>query len=164
MGELKVNKLKGGTDKITYLAKLVDDIEALESMLEAGAISKGPMHIGAEQEFCLVTDNWMPAPLAQEVLEGIADSHFTTELALYNLEINLDPLVLGGDCFSALKASLDTLLAKGKGSGFPPFRQNIAYGNPANPFRKIHGPQLYDAGGALPSVGPGNSRDPPRPY
>jgi len=107
-----VNKLKGGTDKITYLAKLVDDIEALEAMLEAGAISKGPMHIGAEQEFCLVTDNWMPAPVAQEVLKELADPHFTTELAQYNLEINLDPLVLEGACFSALKASMDTLLAK----------------------------------------------------
>ena len=43
-----------------------------------------------------------PAMLAMELLEAVADSHYTTELGLFNLEINLDPLAFGGDCLSRL--------------------------------------------------------------
>lgn len=112
MGEQHVKKLKDNPDRIAYLAKLIDDIEALENMLSAGAFSKAPLHVGAEQELCLIDGEGLPAPRAQEVLESLDDPRYTHELALYNLEINLDPLALEGRCFSDMHKILNELLAK----------------------------------------------------
>jgi CBS domain-containing protein len=75
---------------------------------------KDTIRIGAEQEFCLVDRNWEPSNEAMQVLEDIDDDHFTTEIALYNLELNLDPLVLTEDCFSQLHQKLDESLSKAR--------------------------------------------------
>ena len=48
---------------------------------------------------------------AIQILNEINDPHFTTELALFNLEINLDPIRLGANCFSKMKKQLDSLLS-----------------------------------------------------
>ena len=44
------------------------------------------------------------------MLAGIADGHFTTEVGAFNLELNLDPQVLEGDCFRRMEIQLDELL------------------------------------------------------
>jgi len=49
-----------------------------------------------------------------EVLKAINDPRFTTEIALYNLEANLDPLRLNEDCFSKMHKQLDRLMSKAK--------------------------------------------------
>ena len=49
---------------------------------------------------------------ALAVLAGIADGHFTTELGAFNLELNLDPQVLHGDCLRRMEAQLDELLRR----------------------------------------------------
>ncbi|MBT8205398.1 MAG: CBS domain-containing protein, partial [Eudoraea sp.] len=72
------------------------------------------LHVGAEQEFCLVNEVWNPTNKADEVLAEINDDHFTNELTRYNLEINLDPQVLEGTCFSKLQQDLNRLLQKAK--------------------------------------------------
>jgi CBS domain-containing protein/gamma-glutamylcysteine synthetase len=43
------------------------------------------------------------------VLERLADPHFTTELALFNLEMNADPQPFGDDGLSRMEAQLSTL-------------------------------------------------------
>jgi len=48
------------------------------------------------------------------ILEAIDDPHFTTELARYNLEINLDHFKLKDNCFQLLGNQLNTLLAKAR--------------------------------------------------
>lgn len=95
-----------------FTKHLLNDIKALDLMLERGMIESGITRIGAEQEFCLINENWRPAKTSEEILKGVNDPHFTTELAQYNLEINLDPLELKGDCFSATEQSLRDLLNK----------------------------------------------------
>ncbi len=95
-----------------YIKQLLIDIEALDHMLKNDMFEKRPIRIGAEQEFCLVDEGWQPSNKALEILEGVNDSHFTTEIALYNLEINLDPLPLKGRCFSEMHKQLDDLLEK----------------------------------------------------
>ena len=112
MGELKVKKLSSKADKVAYIDQLLIDIKALDEMLSKGMCEKEPIHIGAEQEFCLTDENWEPATNADALLKEIKDPHFTSELALYNLEINLDPLKLEGKCFSELHNQLKTLLKK----------------------------------------------------
>ncbi len=114
MGELQVEQLKGGKKKARYIKRLLNDIQALEEMYERDMFEKSPIRIGAEQEFCLVDTNWNPSDKAMEVLKALNDSYFTNELALYNLETNLDPLFLTRDCFSTMHQQLDDLLSKAR--------------------------------------------------
>ena len=67
-------------------------------MLDEGMIETDVRRIGAEQEMILVDDRRQPAPVSIEVLDRLNDPHFTTELATYNMECNLDPLLFGRDC------------------------------------------------------------------
>lgn len=112
MGELQVEKLRNNPLKARYIKQLLADITALEQILENKLFERSPIRIGAEQEFCLVDSSWQPSNKALEILGNIDDPHFTTELALYNLEINLDPIPLTGNCFSEMHLQLDHLLAK----------------------------------------------------
>ena len=73
---------------------------------------KGIQRIGAEQEFCLTNRNWEPSGRSAEVMKALQDPHFTHELAKYNLEINLDPVELKGDCFEQVENQLRELLGK----------------------------------------------------
>ena len=101
-------------DRRLYFQRLLTDIEALEKMLQEGMFLKEPIHMGAEQEFCLVDENWNPSDRAMEILEDIQEPHFTSELSLYNLEINLDPRPLTGTCFSDMHRQLNELLDYGQ--------------------------------------------------
>ena len=112
MGELKVIKLTNKVDKANYIHQLIKDIEALEIMIRDGLIEKSPIRIGAEQEFCLVNNEFLPSSNGLDILNAVDDEHFTTEIGNYNLELNLDPLELKGDCFSRLHKQLSNLLNK----------------------------------------------------
>ena len=112
MGELKVTKLTSKEDKANYIFHLLKDIEALDFMINNDLIEKSPIRIGAEQEFCLVNNEFLPSNNAVEILKDINDNHFTTEIGNYNLEINLDPIELKNDCFSKLHNQLTELLGK----------------------------------------------------
>ena len=114
MGDLKVIRLSTKEDKSNYIHQLVKDIDALDKMIEDGLIEKTPIRIGAEQEFCLINNDFKASHNSLEILKEINDDHFTTEIGNYNLEINLDPLELKGDCFSVLAKQLTDLLKKGK--------------------------------------------------
>ncbi len=89
---------------------LLKDLQALEQMLSEGLIESGVRRFGCEQEMFLVNRAWRPAPVAMEVLDRLDGDAFTTELARFNLEMNLEPLMLGGACFSTLQASIEELL------------------------------------------------------
>ena len=110
MGDHIINPGAGDDARLHFISHLLSDINSLEYMLQNRLIEDDVIRVGAEQELCLVNDHWRPAKKALEVLESINDPHFTSELALYNAEINLDPLTFEGDAFS----NLDTL---GVGAG-----------------------------------------------
>ncbi|WP_373521896.1 CBS domain-containing protein [Aquiflexum sp.] len=114
MGSLNVIILKSKKDKSEYFHMLIEDIKALEEMLQQGLIEKSPIRIGAEQEFFIVTNEFLPNNNALELLKEINDEHFTTEIGNFNLEINLDPIELKGDCFSQMHRQLSNLLDKAK--------------------------------------------------
>ncbi len=114
MGDLNVALLNTKKDKANYIYHLLNDIKALDILIERGLIEDGPLRIGAEQEFCMVNDQFLPESRSLEILEDIADDHFTTEIGNYNLEINLDAVELGGECFSKLHEQLEALLNKAK--------------------------------------------------
>ncbi|GAB5400397.1 MAG: glutamate-cysteine ligase family protein [Aureisphaera sp.] len=112
MGEQKVKTGLHYAGRAKFIKHLLSDINALELMLDKGLIEDDIYRIGSEQEFCLVTKHWRPSNKAEEILATVNDPHFTTELALFNLEINLDPVELKGECFSEVEKQLNSLLAK----------------------------------------------------
>ncbi len=117
MGDQSIQTAFSDVQKARFSAQLLEDLEALEYLLKNDKIEKGITRIGAEQEFCLVDDNGRPSTVAMELLDEIANDHFTSELALFNLEINLDPLKLEGDAFSRMQAQLESLLSLAKEKG-----------------------------------------------
>jgi CBS domain-containing protein/gamma-glutamyl:cysteine ligase YbdK (ATP-grasp superfamily) len=104
----------GLQDRRVAIRWMLQDLRALEQMLEDRAFESGVHRIGAEQEMFLVDASWQPAPGALDVLAAITDTHFTTEVGAFNLELNLDPQEFTGDCLSLVQAQLEELLAIGR--------------------------------------------------
>lgn len=112
MGELNIRSQSSREHRLTYINHLLDDIKSLEYMLKHNRIESGVIRLGAEQECCLVNNKWRPASNAKEIHEALDNHHFTTELAKYNIEINLDPFELVPSVFQKIKTQLDSLLKK----------------------------------------------------
>ena len=112
MGEHILQSKFDQDERKAFVQHLIDDIKALEILTEQGMIESDIVRIGAEQEMCLVDKNFRPAPVSLELIEKINDPHFTTELASYNLEANLDPFKLDKDCFPKVEKQLRELLGK----------------------------------------------------
>ncbi len=112
MGQQDLSIARDPESRKKFLKHLLHDVEAIELMLENAQFESGISRIGAEQEFCLVDKHFRPSLNSLQVLEKIADPHFTPELARYNLEINLDPLIFTENCLSTMENSLRNLLNK----------------------------------------------------
>ncbi len=95
-----------------FMKALLADVRVLEIMLEEGKVESGIRRIGAEQEMFLVDSAGRPAGKAMQVLERLQDPSFTTELALFNLELNLDPYLFGGNCLQQTEATLNQKLKR----------------------------------------------------
>lgn len=114
MGEQRVDTGSDPRELRVFMRSLLNDIHALDKMMAAGMIESGVRRIGAEQELFLVDHSWRVAPVSLEVLQRLADPHFTTEIAQFNLEINLDPTIFGGDCLSKMEKRLNALIASAR--------------------------------------------------
>jgi CBS domain-containing protein/gamma-glutamylcysteine synthetase len=106
VGQQIVNPELDARQRREFMRCLLDDLLALEHILENDLIETGVRRIGAEQELFLVDSHWRPAPAALKLLERLEDPRYTTELGLFNLEINLEPRVFGGRCLSILEQEL----------------------------------------------------------
>jgi CBS domain-containing protein/gamma-glutamylcysteine synthetase len=93
-----------------FMRALLEDVHALEKMLEGEWFETGVRRIGAEQEMFLIDRALRPANRALTLLEDLPRSAFTTELGQFNLELNLTPLVFQKDCLSRLEQELDQRL------------------------------------------------------
>ncbi|WP_375334183.1 CBS domain-containing protein [Flagellimonas sp. C4] len=103
-------------ERKVFVQHLINDIQALENMIADGLIEDDIVRIGAEQEMCIIKDDYRPSPNSLEILKEVDDSHFTTEFATYNIEANLDPYKLEKDCFATMEHQLRRLLHKVKES------------------------------------------------
>ena len=111
MGEQNVHRETDPKVLRTFMKHVLEDLRALEEMLSTeGLFEDNIRRIGAEQELFLVNNSWRPAPKAETILKNIKDSHFTTELAKFNIEANLDPVIFGGDCLNIMESQLQGLL------------------------------------------------------
>ena len=101
-----------GEARRKFMRAVLNDLRALESMLEGNLLERGVQRIGAEQELFLVDSVYHPAPGALKILERINDPHFTTELGLFNLEINADAQPFAGGGLRAMEQQLSALFQK----------------------------------------------------
>jgi CBS domain-containing protein/gamma-glutamyl:cysteine ligase YbdK (ATP-grasp superfamily) len=111
MGEHNVEQQFDEKKSQAFMKALLEDLRALEFMIETGRFETGVTRIGAEQEMFLIDRNLRPAAISLEVLDRAKDARLTTEIARFNLEANLTPLHLTGPCFSKMEGELRELLA-----------------------------------------------------
>jgi CBS domain-containing protein len=116
MGEHNVQQELDEQKEQLFMKALLDDLRALDYMLDNDLIESGVRRIGAEQEMFLVDENLRPAPVSVEVLQHAEDPRLTTEIARFNLEANLTPLGLSGNCFSQMESELDEVVTRARNS------------------------------------------------
>jgi CBS domain-containing protein/gamma-glutamyl:cysteine ligase YbdK (ATP-grasp superfamily) len=112
MGELNVRLAANNKEKQLFVKQLLQDVKALERMIDEDWFETENMHIGAEQELCLVDSHCKPAPINLEVIEALDDELVTSELARFNLEYNLDPVPFHGDALARMEAQVQQLYDK----------------------------------------------------
>lgn len=114
MGRLDADTGRDSAEIRAFTKAILRDLKALERMLSRGMIESGVRRFGVEQEFFLVDRGWRPATVALDVLEHLPADTFTTELALFNLEANLQPKLLTGRCFSAMEVEIEERIAQAR--------------------------------------------------
>ncbi|HMB59725.1 MAG TPA: glutamate-cysteine ligase family protein, partial [Xanthomonadales bacterium] len=77
-------------------------------------IESGVRRIGAEQAMFVVDSACGPASKALEILERVEDDRFTTELGQFNLEANLSPQSMTGDCLRRMERELEEVYAQAR--------------------------------------------------
>lgn len=105
MGVAKVSTVKSQNQMQRFVQHLLNDIQAVEYMLNNDWFEKDVVRIGAEQEMCLVdAKTFKPAPINMEVYESAKEYPWLDlELAKFNLETNLTPREFSGDCLRLLE-------------------------------------------------------------
>lgn len=114
MGTDKIDGEFRGDERHRFMRQLLRDVRALEHILAEGLLEEGVRRVGAEQELFLIDSSWHPAPAALHMLQKLDDPHFTTELGLFNLEMNLDPQLYGGSCLRSMETQLQELVDKAR--------------------------------------------------
>ncbi|GGZ42063.1 glutamate--cysteine ligase [Streptomyces poonensis] len=111
MGEKVVAGPFDLADRQRYRDKLQQCLTGLERLLEEKRFDRPKNLMGLEIELNLAGADGLPRMLNAEVLERIASRDFQTELAMFNLEVNIAPHRLGGRVFDRLSEELRTSLA-----------------------------------------------------
>lgn len=110
MGNLNVNDKVDENQKRSFTKALLNDLKALEEMLDGDYFEENVRRIGAEQEMFLVDSAMCAKPNALKIIEAAKDERLTTELGLFNLEVNVKPLDFGGDCLREMESELHEVL------------------------------------------------------
>ncbi len=112
MGEHDIAAEQDAGAQRAFVRALLEDVQALERILEEDRIESGVRRVGAEQELFLVDSGFAPVCAAAETLERLGEGPYTTELAQFNLEVNLSPQVFGGGCLRTMERELEEHLAR----------------------------------------------------
>jgi CBS domain-containing protein len=114
MGEQNIKKFSDEATRQAFMKSLLDEVRALEAMLDNGMIESGVSRIGAEQEMFLVNSAQKPALTALDVLDKLDDERFTHELGLFNIEANLSVQEFNSNCLSRMEAEAQEVYAKAR--------------------------------------------------
>ena len=111
MGDKNVVTETGGKQLRAFTKEVLNDLQALEKMIAGDHFERDARRIGAEQEMFIVDSALQPAPLALDIIKTSGDDRLTTELGLFNLEVNVPPLDFSGDCLRRLEENISDALA-----------------------------------------------------
>jgi CBS domain-containing protein len=114
LGEQNVKLNDDEATSQAFMKSLLIEVHALEKMLDAGLIESGVRRIGAEQEMFLIDRAHKPALKALDMLDVIDDDRFTHELGLFNLEANLSPHRLGGNCLRLMESEAEEIYRRAR--------------------------------------------------
>lgn len=117
MGEQQVSIVKSQDQMQHFVKSLLDDVKALEYMIDHDWFETDIVRIGAEQEMVLVDQKTLkPACINMEALEHMKEWPWVeTELAKFNLEINLEPKEFGANALRQLEDETASKLSKIEG-------------------------------------------------
>jgi len=110
MGRLDARAVTG-EELRRFEKRLFTDLRKLSEMIGEGRIEEGVYRVGVEQEMFLIGEGNRPAPMAMEVLKELDDPSFTTEIARFNLEANLEPMMMSGDLLSRTEKRLEEVMS-----------------------------------------------------
>ncbi|MEU8590383.1 glutamate-cysteine ligase family protein [Streptomyces sp. NPDC048664] len=110
MGEKVVAGTFDLSDRQRYRHKLRKCLAGFMRLLEEERFDRPRNLMGLEIELNLAGSDGMPRMMNAQVLEKIASRDFQTELAMFNLEVNIAPHRLGGRVFDRLAEELRTSL------------------------------------------------------
>jgi len=112
MGEQNVSILSDKEQKAKFLKAILDDVQALEYMLENDWFETDVQRVGAEQEMVLVDkDYYKPSMVGVDVIENLSQHDWIeTELAKFNIETNLTPRVFEKSAFSKMEKEIRSYL------------------------------------------------------
>ncbi|WP_225850586.1 glutamate-cysteine ligase family protein [Streptomyces sp. HPF1205] len=108
MGEKVVASGFGPSDRRMYRQKLQQCLLGLERLLDERRFDRPRNLMGLEIELNLADSNGLPRMMNEEVLERIASRDFQTELAQFNIEVNIAPHRLSGRVLDRLAEELRT--------------------------------------------------------
>ncbi|MFJ6573576.1 glutamate-cysteine ligase family protein [Streptomyces sp. NPDC091292] len=111
MGEKVVAGAFDLSDRHQYRRKLRQCLSGLGRLLEEERFDRPKNLMGLEIELNLAGPDGLPRMMNAQVLERIASQDFQTELAMFNLEVNIAPHRLGGRVLDRLAEELRTGLA-----------------------------------------------------
>jgi CBS domain-containing protein len=114
MGDKKVSTGNEENRLREFTTAVLNDLQALETMLARGLMEENVRRIGAEQEMFLVDSAMHPAPVVTQVLEKAQDGRLTTEIGRFNIEANLTPQLFSGDCLRVLENELNEMVGSVK--------------------------------------------------
>jgi CBS domain-containing protein len=114
MGEQNVRHNTDEATRQAFMRSLLEEVQALELMLEKGMIESGKRRIGAEQEMFLINKGYKPALTALDILDIIDDERFTHEIGLFNLEANLAVREMSGGALRAMEKEAQEIYRKAR--------------------------------------------------
>ena len=114
MGEQNIEEYADEATRQEFMKSLLNEVRALEAMLEKGMVESGVSRIGAEQEMFLVNKAHQPALTALDVLKELDDERFTHELGLFNIEANLSVQEFNSDCLSRMEKEAQDIYARAR--------------------------------------------------
>ena len=129
MGEQKVTIAKDPKEVQAFTRRLLNDVRALEYMLNNDWFESDIVRIGAEQEMCIVNSKtYKPALINMEVMKKMKRYKWLdTELAQFNLETNLTPYEFKGKPVGTPQIQVDP--------DFNPFKTESASTSTSSPSR-----------------------------
>ena len=112
MGKDLIDISSSDQDRVRYRHKVRRCLRVLALMLQEGFFAGESRMTGLEIELNLMDAGAEPAMRNAEILAGLADPAFQTELGQFNLELNAPPRLISGDGFAEHERAIQEALAR----------------------------------------------------